>query len=419
VSFGEGCACHWCLCIEVLTHFARPCLVSSRRSGGQKARISLARAVYSDAQILLLDSVLEALDVTTSRWIVEKLFRSDLLTGRTVILVTHHVALLAPVTDYVVHMAVGGTVDHQGPIDQMQQLIDEEPEDAEALAENIEQPVSEAHQVDKPAQVTPANEDNVGSGKLVTVEEKGEGRVSRDALISYFKLAGGPIYWTIYYVVIFAGEILFAVCNWWLGEWSRAYENADDPRKVSIVYWLGMYVLLMMLQLGCYNASSLQWMFGAIRASTKMHANLVHHILHAPMRFLDKTPTGRILGRFTKDMNSIDATVVDLWQGLSEITITLALKAIILVWIVPIFGPIGLVIAILGFGLAELYIHGQLSVKREMSNAKTPLYSSFNAAVNGVISIRAYGAQEFFSNELRSRCDKYTRCCVTFYNLNR
>lgn len=351
---------------------------------------------------------------------MEKLFGSDLLKDRTVILVTHHVALLAPVTDYLVHMAVGGTIDHHGPIDQMKQLIDTESA-GEVGPDHVEEPVSEAHPVEKPpvAVVEAASNGDAEAGKLVTVEEKGEGRVSRSALIAFFRLAGGPIYWSIYFTVIVIGEILYAVCNWWLGEWSRAYDETDDPRKVSILYWLGMYVLLMFVQLGCYNSSSIQWMFGAIRASTEMHRNLVHHILHAPMRFLDKTPTGRILGRFTKDFTTLDGSVVDLFQGLSEITITLALKAIILVWLVPIFGPVGLVIALLGFGLAELYIHGQLSVKREMSNAKTPLYTSFNAAVDGVVSIRAYGAQEFFATNLRAKCDVYTRACVTYYNLNR
>ena len=56
-------------------------------SGGQKARITLARAVYSNAEILLLDDVLAALDVHTARWIVDKCFKGDLLRGRTVILV--------------------------------------------------------------------------------------------------------------------------------------------------------------------------------------------------------------------------------------------------------------------------------------------------------------------------------------------
>lgn len=76
-------------------------------SGGQKARITLARAVYSRASILLLDDVLAALDTSTARWIVEKCFNGKLLYGRTVILVTHHTALLAPLAKRVISVTNG------------------------------------------------------------------------------------------------------------------------------------------------------------------------------------------------------------------------------------------------------------------------------------------------------------------------
>jgi len=56
-------------------------------SGGQKARVTLARAVYSQAQVLILDDVLAALDVHTAKWIVEKCLQGDLVRGRTVLLV--------------------------------------------------------------------------------------------------------------------------------------------------------------------------------------------------------------------------------------------------------------------------------------------------------------------------------------------
>ncbi|KAH9922615.1 uncharacterized protein B0H18DRAFT_1120791 [Fomitopsis serialis] len=71
-------------------------------SGGQKARITLARAIYSKSQTLLLDDVLAALDVHTSRWIVEKCFKGDLVRGRTVLLVTHNVSMASPIADFVV-----------------------------------------------------------------------------------------------------------------------------------------------------------------------------------------------------------------------------------------------------------------------------------------------------------------------------
>jgi len=77
----------------------------------------LARAVYSPAQIVLLDDVLAALDVHTAKWIVDKCFRGSLIVGRTVLLVTHNVALVAPISNFVVELGLDGRVIHQGSLD--------------------------------------------------------------------------------------------------------------------------------------------------------------------------------------------------------------------------------------------------------------------------------------------------------------
>jgi ABC-type methionine transport system ATPase subunit len=83
-------------------------------SGGQKARIALARAIYSSAKVILLDDILAALDVHTSVWIVNKCLKGDLIKGRTVLLVTHNVALASPIADYVVSMGTDGRIVSQG-----------------------------------------------------------------------------------------------------------------------------------------------------------------------------------------------------------------------------------------------------------------------------------------------------------------
>jgi ABC-type methionine transport system ATPase subunit len=81
----------------------------------------LARAVYSSAQILLLDDILSALDVHTARWIVEQCLAGDLLKGRTVLLVTHNVSLAGSVANYMVVLNLDGTVQSQGTVDKMSQ----------------------------------------------------------------------------------------------------------------------------------------------------------------------------------------------------------------------------------------------------------------------------------------------------------
>jgi ABC-type multidrug transport system fused ATPase/permease subunit len=84
----------------------------------------------------------------------------------------------------------------------------------------------------------------------------------------------------------------------------------------------------------------------------------------------------------------------------------------------PIFTLPGAVVFIVGIWVGQIYIAAQLSVKREMSNARSPLFSHFGAALQGITSIRAYGAQRQFKDEALKRIDKYSRAARTFYNLN-
>lgn len=83
-----------------------------------QARITLARAVYSSAEVVLLDDVLSALDVHTARWIAEKCLAGDLLKGRTVLLVTHNILLCKPIADYVISLGRNGKVVSQGTVDE-------------------------------------------------------------------------------------------------------------------------------------------------------------------------------------------------------------------------------------------------------------------------------------------------------------
>ncbi|KAF9538671.1 hypothetical protein CPC08DRAFT_824613, partial [Agrocybe pediades] len=83
-------------------------------SGGQKARVTLARAIYSHAEILLLDDIFAALDVHTSSHIIENCFKGDLIKGRTILLVTHNIALASPIVDFIVSVGIDGRVKSQG-----------------------------------------------------------------------------------------------------------------------------------------------------------------------------------------------------------------------------------------------------------------------------------------------------------------
>ncbi|ELU35874.1 ABC transporter transmembrane region domain-containing protein [Rhizoctonia solani AG-1 IA] len=84
----------------------------------------------------------------------------------------------------------------------------------------------------------------------------------------------------------------------------------------------------------------------------------------------------------------------------------------------PIFALPGATVFAIGLMLGRVYIAAQMPVKREMSNARSPLFSHFGTTLEGITSIRAYGVEELFKAEALKRIDKYTRSYRTFWSLN-
>lgn len=146
-----------------------------------QARITLARAVYSTANILLLDDILSALDVHTSRWIVDQCLAGDLLRGRTVLLVTHNVQLAQTVSDYIVLLRLDGTIQSCGPA---VEVIGREKVLQEAITEE------EAHELEiKLEEVMNIDGPKQAKGKLIVAEEVALGHVGWPACMSFFRSA--------------------------------------------------------------------------------------------------------------------------------------------------------------------------------------------------------------------------------------
>ncbi|KAF9021407.1 P-loop containing nucleoside triphosphate hydrolase protein [Hymenopellis radicata] len=384
-------------------------------SGGQKARVTLARAVYSAAEVIILDDVLAALDVHTAKWIVEKCFQGDLVKNRTIVLVTHNVFMVKPIAEFVVSLK-DGRVESQGSLSSAlaknQVLVQEAEEDAEAMQRDDEV-------TDDAAETTPAT--TKSDGKLIMAEEINEGHLSWSALKLYLSALGGD-----HAVLVFGGYlggvIAQSVANngqtWYMGYWASQYDT-HDAADVSAVRYLGGYALLILAVFSFYLIANTVWMFAAIRASRTINRVLVTSVLGATLRWLDTTPTSRVITRCTQDIRAVDGPLADGLMLLTTLAMSMLIKFGAVVLVTPAFLLPGLAVAVLGNFIGQVYIKAQLSVKREMSNAKAPVLAHFGAAISGLTSLRAYGAQEAFKAESLRRIDKLTRVSRTFYNLNR
>lgn len=109
--------------------------------------------------------------------------------------------------------------------------------------------------------------------------------------------------------------------TYWLGRWARAYDQAEDPTKVSVTFYLGLYFVFVLIGLVQLAASAILFYMGAVKASREIHKRLVDTIFGAYLRFLDSTPVGRIISRFTKDMKSVDGSFTEVSHSLVDISL--------------------------------------------------------------------------------------------------
>ncbi|KAF7364759.1 ATP-binding cassette transporter abc4 [Mycena venus] len=382
-------------------------------SGGQKARVTLARAIYADAQFILLGDVLSALDVHTAKWIVDKCFSGDLVKDRTILLVTHNVSLTGSIAQFVVSVGLDGRVRRQDSISEAltkdTMLVEEMRKDNEILR------IAEKA-MDAPSPAAPKK--TQGNGKLIVAEEVAIGRVSWRALNLYFRGLGGNhtlFFFALFIIGLILAQLSDASRTWFLGYWESQYGNGVH---VAVFYYLGIFCGLMGGGLGIYALSFILYNLRAFRASMYLHAQLIQSILRATFRWLDVTPTSRIVARCTADIGAVDAPIaLGLWS-LLELSISMLVKLSAVILLTPVFFFPGAFVGILGGWFSQVYLASQHSVKRELSAATAPVIGHFGTTVAGLTSIRAYGAQNTVIKKSFDRINRLSRVTRINANLN-
>ncbi|KAF7305977.1 ATP-binding cassette transporter [Mycena chlorophos] len=384
-------------------------------SGGQKARVTLARAIYSRTQTLLLDDILAALDVHTAKHIVDKCLKGDLIAGRTVILVTHNVALTSRLASFVVSLSLDGRILSQGTVSDA--LAHDE-----TLAKEVRKEEEQLAAADKEIDVEEIAAEAVekkDKGKLIVAEELAVGHVSWSALLLYFRgMAGNHpfFFWSVLAFFIISSDAMITVQTWYLGWWSSHYGQGV---VVPVFKYLGGFSLIMLASFGLFTISYIFYVLGSFRASKSLHAQLVESVMGTTLRWLDTTPVSRIIARATVDIGVVDNFLADALHAVINIGVSMVIKFTAVVLFAPIFFFAGLFVGAAGIVMGQIYMASQLSVKREQSNARAPVLAHFGATVSGLVSVRAYGAEEVLIGISQQKIDRLIRATRTFMNLNR
>lgn len=423
-------------------------------SGGQKQRVLLARALYSNSKTLLLDDCLLAVDSHTALWIYENCITGPLMANRTVILVSHNVALTVAEAAWVV-LLDNGRVKAQGtPLDLLVlgALGDDElvkllvislqlglrtasqvdlkqmtKDDLNAKAEAIENKLKKLALQDQPlteeaeaeAEATAAQAEAAADGKLVEEETKAEGVVGIDVYLGFAKYLGGFWTWFAILACFVAAQGLFMTQLWWLRVWLMNSERAargefgmagyamvvvaDFMRTTQLwkdnhltLYYITIYGLLGFIYAFVASVRVFVTFFAGIKALNRMFKEVLQRILRANLRFFDKTPIGRIMNRFSKDIELVDQEVTPFAEGVFNCVVQCLLIFVLIIFITPGFFFFAIIILIVYCLVGYFYITLSRELKRYELITKLPIHQHFSETLVGVLTIRAYGVEPRF-----------------------
>lgn len=186
--------------------------------------------------MLLLDDILAALDVHTAKWVAEKALGGDLLDGRTVILVTHNIALTGPIAQRVVALGRNGQVISTGTPEEVLQSNSRLRAEAEREKEKVAAE-TKAAELERKAEETEETENTdkpAKAGKLIVAEEVAIGRVAWKAISLYIVSFGGPLIWTIFFLFECCVMLINIYQKWIMAYWSSQYET-HAPSEVPVI----------------------------------------------------------------------------------------------------------------------------------------------------------------------------------------
>ncbi|KAF6757234.1 ATP-binding cassette transporter YOR1 [Ephemerocybe angulata] len=379
-------------------------------SGGQKQRINICRTIYCDTPIQIFDDPLSALDAHVGKAVFENVLRDSLkLEGKSRILITHTLHFL-PQVDYI-YTIYDGRIVEQGTYNELMTTGKEfakfisqfgsQEEQKGAVKDEIEQDAIEEVDLKKAGEaVSPKERETAKAGPaLMQEEERNTGSVSWDMYKVYARAGKGKITIPLISFSLLMVPGTMVMSSYWLVWWQQSEWNKSQG------FYMGIYAALGLSQVVAAFAMSAFFALLTYFTSRSLHRDSIRTVMHAPMSFFETTPLGRIMNRFSKDIDTIDNV---LGEALRMCLGTAAniLGIVVLVSVVLPWFLIGMAVLSIAYVWAAIfYLASAREFKRLDSILRSSLYSHFSESLSGLATIRAYKESGRFKLENQRRID--------------
>ncbi|XP_057833257.2 ABC transporter C family member 2 [Cryptomeria japonica] len=400
-------------------------------SGGQKQRVSIARAVYSGADVYLFDDPLSALDAHVGRKVFDTCIKDE-LRGKTRILVTNQLHFL-PHVDKIV-LIQDGMIKEEGTYEELIRygsLFQTLMENAGKMEDEIEESIPNGDNEPKvivfegngePMKIEKSesfkktsSKTREGKSVLIKQEERETGVISFSVLQRYKNALGG--FWVV--LILFscyvASEVLRVSSSTWLSVWTD--ESATKHHGAN--FYNIVYACLSFGQVMVTLINSFCLILSSLYAARRLHDGMLTSILRAPMSFFHTNPIGRIINRFAKDLGDIDRNVA-IYSNMFLSQNFQLLSTFVLIGIVSTISLWAIMPLLIIFYAAYLYYQStSREIKRLDSISRSPVYAQFGEALNGLAAIRAYKAYDRMAKINGKAMDNNVRFTLVNMSSNR
>ncbi|KAG1715013.1 Multidrug resistance-associated protein 4 [Nymphon striatum] len=402
-----------------------------RLSGGQRARVSLARTLYHNADIYLLDDPLSAVDNEVGNHIYSRCIQS-FLANKITILVTHRVNYLRHAPRILLlrknDEPLYGTYED---------LIEKHPQFSSFYTHFLEQDEISKKKVSK-IELTEVKLKDKGSEdlyKLDKIENATSESVSLGVYKDFFRAAGNP------FLILFTSlllNIIYSLIVVGFDYWIKLWTEAEDQKKSFINNgnligstdhdgfslnsllqnrWNSLLVLLVIsVLLVLFSIPTVMFDISfCIRAARNLHDRMFGKLLHAPIKFFNC----EILNRFTKDIGHIDELIPKEYQEVMQDTIR-CITMLVIVCIMNSYLIIVTVIlscAVVWFG--KIYSRSYTAVKRAENITRSPVFTHVSITLDGLSTIRAYGDFDRFVKLLHNLQDLNMATCYLHVSIQK